>query len=97
MGHQEGSCVAWKVKGGVLSTSFLVFLCFHIKSPAVSAGCSLLSFGEGRREEQSLMNLCLGRKPGGCCWSLRIGSCSWFCQAGHQAATSPWLPEPGHR
>ena len=49
MGHQEGSCVAWKVKGGVLSTSFLVFFCFHIKSPAVSAGCSLLSFREGRR------------------------------------------------
>ena len=93
MGHQEVSCVAWIVKGGVLSASFLVFFCFHIKSPTVSVGCSLLSLGEGMGEEGSLMSLCLGRKSGGCWWSLRIGSCSWFCQA----ATSPWLPEPGHQ
>ena len=51
MGHQEVSCVAWIVKGGVLSTSFLVFFCFHIKSPTVSVGCSLLNLGEGMGEE----------------------------------------------
>ena len=37
--------MAWIVKSGVLSTSFLVFCCFDIKNPTASVGCSLLSQG----------------------------------------------------
>lgn len=43
-GRVEGSHVAWTVKSGTLSTSFLVFCYFDVEPPA-------WSMGRGEREE----------------------------------------------
>ena len=68
----------------------------------LTAVCLVLGRGGGGRystggRSRALMSLAPWKEA----WKLVVVTqdrgCSWFCQAGCQAAASPQLPEPGHR